>query len=88
MMEQETVKPLTAEEYLVAYNTGYQAGLAKAQRDDDDAFWIRQYAGMAMQGLIVGVDKPKYEVIAMLAVKQATALLDEVKKHEATDPLS
>lgn len=50
MMEEETVKPMTAEEYLIAYNTGYQAGLSEDLRDDDDAFWLRQYAGYAMQG--------------------------------------
>ena len=94
MMGEETVKPLTAEEYMVAYNTGYQAGLAKSQRDDDDAFWIRQYAGQAMQGMIskiswerLGDDfkpeiQPKYKIVAYMAVQQARALLEEVKKHE------
>ena len=55
MIGEETVKPLTAEEYLVAYNTGYQAGLAKSKRDDDDAFWLRQYAGQTMQGQLASL---------------------------------
>ena len=101
MIEEETVKPLTAEEYLVAYNTGYQAGLAKAQRDDDDAFWIRQYAGYAMQGIlannkllsafvstgeIIGIDQ--LTAVSKGAVAQAKALMEEVKRHETTNPLS
>lgn len=65
-----------------AYNMGYQAGLAKVQADDDDDFWLRQYAGQAMQGLLVGVEEPRYRNIASMAVKQALALLEEVKRGD------
>lgn len=91
MMEEETVKPMTAEEYLIAYNTGYQAGLSKAQRDADDAFWLRQYAGQAMQGILANGDRIDDEdgylpsakaVITNMSVRYAKALLEDVKKHE------
>ena len=88
MMEQETVKPLTTEEYLVAYNTGYQAGLAKSQRDDDDAFWFRQYSGWAMQGILASCtnNSQRYaaqgeaDAICKSAMMYAKALLEEVKR--------
>ena len=64
------------------YDEGFKARLAKTQADDDDQFWLRQYAGLAMQGLLVGVDEPRYRNIAGMAVKQALALLEEVKEHE------
>lgn len=85
--------PLSAEEYMVAYNTGYQAGLAKSQRDDDDAFWLRQYAGQAMQGILANnkllsafiavgyeIGPTQLKNISKGAVAQAKTLLEEVNK--------
>lgn len=82
------------------YNAGYQAGLSKAQRDDDDAFWLRQYAGQAMHGILANnkllsafvsagetIGMEQLAAISKGAVAQATALLDEVKRHETTNPL-
>ena len=91
MIGEETVKPLTAEEYMVAYNTGYQAGLAKSQRDNDDALWLRQYAGQAMRGILANnkllsafvsvgetIGMEQLAAISKGAVAQAKALLEEV----------
>ena len=78
------------------YNAGYQAGLSKAQRDDDDAFWLRQYSGWAMQGILANnkllsafvsvgetIGMEQLEAVSKGAVAQATALLEEVKRHQA-----
>lgn len=48
----------------------------------DESFWLNTFAGAAMQGLLIGVDEPRYRNIADMAVKQALALLEEVKEHE------
>ena len=68
------------------YNAGYQAGSTQSQRDDDNAFWLRQYAGMAMQG-ILATDTQRllypYQ-IASQSIDCAKALLEEVKKHDQT----
>jgi hypothetical protein len=49
----------------------------------DDAFWLRNYAGMAMQGMLAsGYVLSDDLVIATRAVTQATALLDEIKRRE------
>ena len=80
--------------YTVGYADGYQAGLAKAQRDDDDAFWLRQYAGQAMQGLLANPNytymlenNPSFdadqirEIVATNSSGYAKALLEEVKNN-------
>ncbi len=77
------------------YNEGYQAGLSKSQCGDDDAFWLRQYAGQAMQGILVNnklllafvstgceIGPTQLKNISKGAVAQAKALLEGVKKHE------
>lgn len=76
-----------------AYKRGVKDGIAKSQHDDDDAFWLRQYAGMAMQGILANPDIMQHVCgswfktdvsVTMWAVKQAAALLEEVKKREVT----
>ena len=73
--------------YTVGYAEGYQAGLAKSQADDDDAFWLRQYAGQAMQGILSAetmgytTSKTNIALNAECAVEYAKALLEEVKKN-------
>lgn len=67
------------------YDEGFKAGLAASEFTD--SYWLRCYAGQAMQGLLTGVEEPRYCNIAAMAVKQALALLKEVKKYETTDPL-
>lgn len=65
------------------YNAGYQAGSTQSQRDDDNAFWLRQYAGMAMQGILASnTADTRIECLPAACVAVAKALLEEVKKHE------
>jgi hypothetical protein len=80
-------------EYDKGYDEGFKQGLAASEFTD--GYWLRCYAGQAMQAIIselsfvYGSSKspddliPQYEKIAVLAVNQAKALLDEVKKHES-----
>lgn len=76
------------------FERGYKAGLAKSQRDDDDAFWIRQYAGQSMQGILANnkllsafvstgetIGMEQLEAVSKGAVAQAKTLLEEVKKN-------
>lgn len=65
-----------------AYKRGYQAGLAKVQADDDDAFWLRQYAGQAMQGILAADTQSllyPYQIVQR-SIDCAKALLEEVKR--------
>lgn len=50
-----------------------------------DAYWLRQYAGMAMQAMISDPDRKDYSAcdIAKYSVYNATTLLDAIKKEES-----
>ena len=76
---QDQLAEATTQEKTDEYDKGFEAGLAASEFTD--GYWLRCYAGQAMQGLLVGVEDPRFENITMLAVKQAKALLGEVKKH-------
>lgn len=73
------------------YNNGYQAGLTQSQTDSDESFWLKQYAGMVVQGIVIGKrTMPVLEgdiaaeqaIQAYYAVQQAKALMEELKRHE------
>jgi hypothetical protein len=72
------------------YNEGYQAGLAKSKQSHDDAYWLRQYAGMAMQGYLTTYNTETgiylvciyKEELACGFADLAGALLDEIKRRE------
>ena len=62
----------------------------KSAQRIDDAYWLRRYAGMAMQNLLQRhynpLDNIGYRVSECLArecAEIAISLLDEIKKHEA-----
>lgn len=69
------------------YKRGYQAGLKAAAQQHDDAYWLRQYAGMAIGTARLQEQwREEYPVsasrIAIRAVEIAVSLLTEVKKAE------
>jgi len=75
-----------------AYNRGYRAGMEEMVEHHDDQFWLRTYAGQAMQGILASdaeFERDDYDktvdLIAATAVEQAQALLTEIKKAEAQD---
>lgn len=71
------------------YDDGFKAGLAESEFTD--GYWLRYYAGQAMQGILANPDIMQHVCgswfktdvsVTMWAVNQAKALLEEVKKHE------
>ena len=72
-----------------SYNMGYRKGLQDAEEAHDDAYWLRKYAGMAMQGIMAGgyrfdisQGNKEGKLIAKASLMIATALLAEVKDKE------
>ena len=73
------------------YDKGFHEGLVASEFSD--RYWLRQYAGMAMQGMISELSwerlgdnfspeiQPKYGVVAEMAINQAEQLLDEIKRR-------
>jgi len=72
------------------YDEGYDKGFAEGCRMSEmsDAYWLRVYAGQAMQG-ILRENSSRYNqdaaIVAGHSVAFATALLAELKKSEAQD---
>lgn len=76
-------------EYDKGYDEGFRQGLAASEFTD--GYWLRCYAGQAMQAIIAELSfiyasgkntddlMPQYEKIAALAANQAKALVEEVK---------
>jgi len=78
------------------FDEGYDKGFAEGCRMSEmsDAYWLRVYAGQAMQGLLHGMQTiPVLEediaaeqaTQAYYAVKQAHALLADLSKAEVQD---
>ena len=80
-------------EYDKGYDEGFKAGLAASEFTD--GYWLRCYAGQAMQGILANnkllsgfvsvgetIGMEQLAAISKGAVAQASALLEEVKKHE------
>lgn len=81
---------MSKEDFQDGYDRGFEEGLKTA--DFSDAYWLRVFAGQAMQGMLSGKQTmPVLEediaaeqaIQARYAVKQAQAFLAEVKKCEA-----
>ena len=74
-----------AEYEMLTSDPGYwkeRAYQAESLVHDNDSYWLRQYAGMAMQGLLTVLSKDNEELIAKHSVIIAIALLAEVKRKE------
>jgi len=75
-------------EYDRGYDDGFKQGLAASEFTDE--YWLRCYAGQAMQGMILPLPETvtdqdlddEYAFLAKAAVTAAKTLLEEVKKHE------
>jgi len=71
---------MTKEEH---YNKGFAKGCKMVEMSD--AYWLRVYAGHAIQGLLAVHDLRNESIIAADAVCLAKALIAELKKAEAQD---
>jgi len=74
---------------MIKLKNGIEYHHEDAQKNDD-GYWLRTYAGQAMQGILASdaeFERDDYDktvdLIAATAVEQAQALLTEIKKVEA-----
>lgn len=51
-------------------------------KPDDRAYWLRVFAGQAMQGILAGGDSVGIMENAAWSVRLAVALLDAIDAHE------